>query len=1754
MTVAAFLSDLRRRGVSLSTDGEQLTLRAPKGVLGEAERERLKAEKAAILECLRAEQMAVGDGAPFPLTDIQQAYLVGRAAELELGKVGCHAYREFDCATVDLPRLQQAWNRLVARHPMLRAVFSADGTQRVLDSVPAYRIEVEDLRGAADAPAILQQRREARSHRVFDPERWPLFEINAIQLDGRMRLSVGVDLLIADAAALITLFREWGVFYREPGQNLPPLAGRFADHARRLPQPTPRERVYWESRLDTLPPGPDLPRLPLSQPPRFVRRSLKLEATRWRALKQAARARGLTPSALVAAIYADVLAAWNRRTHFSLILTQFAAPEGMQGVVGDFTSTILLEVDASPPTFLERTRAVQKRLLADLDHAAMSGVAVLRELRRRRPDVEPVSVVFTSALGHPGLDPDAPSPLAWLGQTVFAITQTPQVAMDHHVFEEDGALVASWDVVEALFPAGVVDAMVKAYGMLLEALASGTGWEQGAVTVAGPRAVPEPPAAPELLHAAFERQARATPTRTALIAPGLELDYATLDAAATHLAAALAERLAGASRDRLVAVVLPKGWRQIVAVLAIVKAGAAYLPIDPALPAERRQRLIERSEALVLDDAAEIDAALQAARSGDVLPALPAVDDPSRLAYVIYTSGSTGDPKGVMIEHRAAVATAAEINRRWSVGPEDRVLGLSSLSFDLSVYDIFGLLGAGGALVLPGPEASRDPAQWSELLTRHGVTIWNSVPALMAMQAEYGLPHGHKLRLVMMSGDWVPVELVQRLQAASPNTQIVSLGGATEASIWSNAHEVKTLDPSWPSIPYGTPLKGQMLHVVNGRREDCPDWVIGEIEISGAGVARGYWRDAAQTAERFRLDPRTGERRYRTGDLGRFRPYGGASGATPIEFLGREDFQVKVQGYRIELGEIETALASHPDVQQAVVTAPFAANRRDRSLHGFIVPRAGMDCDAGSAPFAGDWQAVVEAGQAALAAHARAISREDFDITAATFGDQAAAATALALRRLTGSYELPDAEALIRHHGVAPRYRLWLERMLPEVARVGMGAEPASSRSLAGVDHFGFGPESLDFLDKVIANLPDLLTERQHSSSIYLDAKTPDVYARLFATPNAVIGALIAKLADARPLSILEVGGGLGTTLSAIEPALPADRVAYHFTDVNQLFLRAAATKFRGRPWLSFGLFDLDGPVPSEHAGRHDVIIASSSAHVAKDVTQALATLRACLKPGGILILLEQTRFFPWFDLGMGLQSGFDTRTDLALRPLHPLLARAGWTKALQAAGFGSAQALAVPGSIEDLMGFDVILAQAGEPSSAAVGAPDAGLQESLRTWLADRLPAYMVPTTISTIDRIPLSANGKVDRRALVPPAAQLDAETAAVSDKLTREIGQLVADMLKLPTVDPNRSLFELGATSLTMVSLQRRIANRLGRTIGLQQIFERPTVAGFAAEIAGRRSVTTPLITFGARRADDERPKLVLMPAIFSLPFYLRELAEMMAHQVDIVSVQLPGLAEHEQPIDSIPAQAEYVVERMRMGGLRAPFLVGGHSFGGRVAIEVVRRLRLAGEDAPLLLLGDTVRTFADFAALQTDAMAYTAMTRGLYELYGRLTKVPYEAIEHLEPAERFRETARNMQEEGLFGIVELPLDRMLAVFKANFRAIGSYKPGPIPGDMAVIRTEGQYPPEFLDFETLDALNDPTLGWGNLVQGKVDMRSMPGDHMAMLNPANRAVMADIMVDLVRGALAGHLSLRHGVTLGDEATPIELAREIRRRQQIAP
>lgn len=468
------------------------------------------------------------------------------------------------------------------------------------------------------------------------------------------------------------------------------------------------------------------------------------------------------------------------------------------------------------------------------------------------------------------------------------------------------------------------------------------------------------PLAGETLHDLFLAQAARTPDRTAVVYTGGELGYGELAARSTALAAGLRSR--GLAPGELVAIAMDKSWRQVVAALAVLQAGGVFVPVDPSLPADRLRHILDHAAVgfaltqpglehglawptgvqvlTVVDDDDDVD---DGARAGTpVLPegsaAVPAVPrQPDDLAYVIYTSGSTGVPKGVMISHRGAVNTILDINRRFAVGPQDRVLALSSLSFDLAVYDVFGTLAAGATIVLPDHSPVPDPDHWARVVREREVTIWNSVPALMELVTAASRPGDlASLRLIMLSGDWIRVGLPADITEACPKGRVISLGGATEASIWSILHPIEDVDTSRPSIPYGRPMANQRFHVLDAAMERCPVGIAGGLWIAGTGVALGYWRDDQRTAQSFVTDPRTGERLYRTGDRGRLLPDG------DIEFLGRDDFQVKVQGFRVELGEIEAALRGFPGVEDAVAVADKDASGAAR-LVAFVRTDSELD-------------------------------------------------------------------------------------------------------------------------------------------------------------------------------------------------------------------------------------------------------------------------------------------------------------------------------------------------------------------------------------------------------------------------------------------------------------------------------------------------------------------------------------------------------------------------------------------------------------------------------------------------------------------------------------------------------------------------------------------------------------------------------------------------------------------------------------------
>jgi epothilone synthetase B len=903
---------------------------------------------------------------PFPLTDVQQAYWLGRSGLFALGNVSAHGYSEIEAPDLDVPRFERALRRIIDRHPMLRMIVLPDGQQQVLERVEPYRVVTQDLRGLppAEVDRGIEEVRRQMSHQILPADRWPLFEIRATLLDGqRVRLHISFDILVADLWSYQILMRDLARYYEEPDLELPPLALSFRDYvltveAMRETEVYQRSLDYWNRRLPTLPPAPELP-LAVSPEavaqPRFVRRTKHLDPETWTRLRTIAGREGLTPSGVLLTAYAEVLAAWSKSPQLTLNMTLFNRlplhPE-VSEVVGDFTSLNLLAVDSrSGDTFLERARACQEQLWRDLEHSHIGGVRLLRELGRIRGR-QVMPVVFTSSLTQDTVESRAGA-ASLFGEMVYSISQTPQVWLDHQVSERDGAAYLVWDAVEELFPPGMLDDMFAAYGSLLDRLAAGEGWhsresrllpawQDALLAQVNATAAPVPA---QTLHGLFAEQARQRPAAPAVVSARRNLTYAELERRSLALARSLREL--GAQPGQLVAVAMEKGWEQAVAVLGILESGAAYLPIDPGLPPQRLAHLCRRGEVSLLvtqpwlEERLEWPAGVRRIVVDETEPDFVERPAPLRggegLAYVIFTSGSTGDPKGVAIDHRGAVNTVLDVNQRFGVGPEDRVLALSSLSFDLSVYDIFGLLAAGGAVVMLETGAGRNPGRWYEVVRDARVTVWNTVPALMQMLAEYaadkGAPPLPALRLVLLSGDWIPVTLPDQVRGFAPDARVISLGGATEASIWSVLYPIERVEPGWKSIPYGRPMVNQTLHVLDSRLEPRPVWVPGDLYIGGIGVALGYWRDEERTAASFVTHPVTGERLYRTGDLAR------ALAGGALEFLGREDAQVKIQGYRIELGEVESALEEQPGVRNAVALAVGVGNAR--RLVACVVPEQG---------------------------------------------------------------------------------------------------------------------------------------------------------------------------------------------------------------------------------------------------------------------------------------------------------------------------------------------------------------------------------------------------------------------------------------------------------------------------------------------------------------------------------------------------------------------------------------------------------------------------------------------------------------------------------------------------------------------------------------------------------------------------------------------------------------------------------------------
>jgi amino acid adenylation domain-containing protein len=867
----------------------------------------------------------------------------------KLGEQASLAYNEAVAlhlhGALDRAALLDALQALVDRHDALRASFGPDGeTFCVAAGVTlAVRQTALDALDPAARAAALEERRAAAVLQPFELESGPLFRAELVCLGEREHvLLLCAHHLVCDGWSWWVIVRELGALYGlrsgAGGAALPP-APSFADYALRLAEPADRrasaaDEAWWVAHHAHRAPALDLPG-DRPRPPRrgfaSAREDHLLDADVVGALRQLGARHGASLFAVLLGSFAGLLGRLAGQDEVVLGIPAAAqANEGLGNLVGHGVNLLPLRCSADPALpFAQVLAAASNELLDALEHQRCTFGRLLQQLDiARDPARLPlVSVLFNidqaleqEGAAFPGLRLDFAS--------------VPRRCENFELFvnavQEHGSLRLECQYNTGLFDAATVRRWLRAYETLLRAAAAQPDCPLGALPLVDAQARRElvalqsPPrdwdGRPATMHGAFERQARATPERIALRCGGETLTYRALDERANRIAHGLIAQ--GVRPGNLVGIALERGPAMLAALLGTLKAGAGYVPLDPGFPAERLAYMVadaglaalltQQSLAARFDLPGRPLIALDAPPPGwDALPATapaPAVD-PSSIAYVIYTSGSTGRPKGVAIPHRAVANFLASMAERPGLRADDRLLAVTTLSFDIAVLELLGPLGVGGEVVLASREQALDGTALAALLADHGITLMQATPATWRLLLQAGWQGGAGFRALCGGEALAPDLAAALLQRCG---ELWNLYGPTETTVWSTCAKVAPDQP----ITIGTPIANTSVWVLDERRQLCPLGVPGELWIGGAGVALGYLHRPELTAERFVDDPFSdlpGARLYRTGDRGRWRPDG------TLEHLGRADFQIKLRGFRIEPGEIEAQLAGQPPVTQALV-------------------------------------------------------------------------------------------------------------------------------------------------------------------------------------------------------------------------------------------------------------------------------------------------------------------------------------------------------------------------------------------------------------------------------------------------------------------------------------------------------------------------------------------------------------------------------------------------------------------------------------------------------------------------------------------------------------------------------------------------------------------------------------------------------------------------------------------------------------------
>ncbi|MFI6084307.1 amino acid adenylation domain-containing protein [Streptomyces sp. NPDC051217] len=1495
---------------------------------------------------------------------------------------------------LDRGALTAAVRDVVDRHEVLRTVYvtNDDGEphQRILPAaevlleVPVIEVAPDDVSDAvADAIAYRfdlagELPVRVRLFRSSPQEHVLVLVIHHIATDGSSGAPLARDLAAAynarrDGGAprwepLPVQYKDYTMWQRE-------LLGDAADQD----SLAATQIAYWREELAGVPQPLNLP----LDRPRPVQRSSRggavgivVEPEVAGGLQKLADERGATMSMALHAALAVLLSKLGGGEDVT-IGSPIAGrtDEALADLIGFFVNTQVLRVDLSgDPSFTELLAQVRNKSLAAYEHQDVPFDMLVEAVNPERSAAyQPLFQVMFAWHNWTRQELE----LAGL-QVEFEQYLTSTAMFDlffNMAMDDSGSLRGDLQYATELFDRGTVEAVAARFALVLEQLVADPGMCVGDVDVvlAGERQqlvvevndTDEPLLELDLVES-LARQAEVFPGAAAVVCGDESVTYRELDTRVNRLARWLADR--GVRAESLVAVCLPRSVDLVVALLAVLKAGAAYVPVDPDHPRSRIDHILEDSDpVLVLD--AQLLAGADCSGYPDVAPT-PRVS-PENTAYVIYTSGSTGKPKGVAVSRGALANLLATMRRRVPLSSADRVLAVTTVSFDIAAMELYLPLISGATVVLAGKEAVVEPSAVVEMMRRHGITVVQATPAFWQMLL-MDEPNGAEGLRILVGGEALPARLAETL--ADQAGEVFNVYGPTETTIWSTVAPVK-MGAGAP--PIGLPVGNTRVYVLDSRLCPVPRGVPGELYIAGAGVARGYQGRPDLTAERFVACPfgEAGARMYRTGDLARW------DGNGRLEYIERTDFQVKIRGFRIELGEIEHALTGHPGVARAAVVVRENQDG-DKRIVAYVVPKPdAAAADAGAQ--VDEWRRVYDDS---YADSGDAVLGEDFQLWRSSYDGEPIAR-----------------EQMLEWQGAAVAQVL---RFAPRrVLEIGVGSGLLLARIAGEVEEYWGTDISATVVDRVRAQAE----QNGYGQRVRLSVQSADDTSGL---PRAGFDTVVLN-------SVVQYFPGVDyldrVLRQAMELLAPGGRVIVgDVRNATTLRVLLTAVQRAAHPRASDDelrtlveralLAERELVVAPEwfaawargHAGGVDIRLKAGKAH--NELTRHRYEVVLHKEPADVLDLAG----VPAVAWGREVSDLADLggRADRAGGPIRvtgiPNARLVGEAAAVPSAGAPSAAALSggpldpeelaawarrqgrdavITWSGEAVHGFDAVLlpeprtVSGGFVPGAVAGRARANapaLAKSIGSLLAElpeyvrgRLPDYMVPAAVVPLSEIPLTPSGKLDRRAL-PSEHAATVGSREPRNSHEEKLCALFGELLGLERVGVDDGFFDLGGHSILATRLSARIRNQFGIDVPLRTIIQYPTVAELAAllllgsvpdEHADSFAVVLPL----NRDPGTGKPPVWFFHgggglgwAYFTFAPYLQDRSA--------YALQSRGSDGMSAVAGSVEEMIEDYVTQMLKIQPQGPFHLVGWSYGGTVVHAVAEALDRRGHEIALVAILD------------------------------------------------------------------------------------------------------------------------------------------------------------------------------------------------------